>query len=144
MSGTAVHTPWSTLPLAFGQVISQSSLWAGVLFFNGVLVSRPLAAIYGLVAAGLCGLIAYGLGEPTKDIYLGLLSYNAVLCAIVFAGKNWEDLGMAFISVLLSILIMIQMRRMNLAALTFPFVLATWIVVLLKMALQKFHLQRNS
>lgn len=144
MSGTVIHTPLSTLPLAFGQVIFQSSLWAGVLFIIGVLVSRPLTAIYALVAATLCGLIAYRLGEPTKDIYLGLLSYNAVLCAIVFAGKKWVDLGMAFISVLFSVLIMIQMRRMNLAALTFPFVLATWIVVLLKMAMQKYHIQRNS
>lgn len=132
-----VNSKFSTLPLAFGQIIFQGSIWSGLLFFAGVLVSRPIAAIYALIAAALCGLIAYCLGEPSTDIYLGLLSYNAVLCAITFAGKKLEDFIMALIAAVLSVLIMIQMRNMNLPALTFPFVLASWLVIIIKMMKQK-------
>lgn len=141
---TAPNTKFSTLPLAFGQVIFQGSIWSGLLFFAGVLVKRPIAAIYALVAAALSGFVAYELGEPAKDIYLGILSYNAVLCAIAFAGKKSEDFIMAFLAVVLSVLIMIQMRNMNLPALTFPFVLASWVVLIIKVVKQKvqFKLKR--
>ncbi|MES2419279.1 MAG: urea transporter [Bacteroidota bacterium] len=131
-SDLLVNHQLSTLPLAFGQVIFQNSIWSGILFFAGVLINRPIAAIYALVAAALSGFIAYSLGEPTKDIYLGLLSYNAVLCAITFAGKKIEDFVLALIAVVLAVIIMSLMRSMNLPALTFPFVLASWIVILLK------------
>jgi urea transporter len=141
VSNTVVNSKFSTLPLAFGQVIFQGSIWSGLLFFAGVLVNRPIAAIYALVAAALSGFVAYKLGEPTKDIYLGLLSYNGVLCAITFAGKKLEDFIMALIAVVLSILIMIQMRNMNLPALTFPFVLASWLVIIIKIVKQKVQLK---
>lgn len=118
----------------FGQVIFQDNIWAGLLFAAGVVISRPIAAIYAIVGIALSGMIGYLLREPVNDIYLGLLSYNAVLCAIAFAGKKTEDFIMGLIAVILSVLIMIQMRYMNLPALTFPFVFATWLTMLVKIA----------
>jgi urea transporter len=116
----------------FGQVIFQVNIWAGILFMIGIFISRPIAAIYAIVGIALSIMIAYQLKEPVNDIYLGLLSYNAVLCAITFAGKKREDLIRGLIAVILSVLIMIQMRDLNLPALTFPFVLATWLVLITK------------
>jgi len=118
--------------LGYGQVIFQSTVWAGVLFFIGVLIYSPLAAIYGLTGAAFSALLAYGMHEPVGDIYLGLLGYNAVLCAITFAGREFQDVLLAFLSVILSVMIVVLMRRLNLPGLTFPFVLATWITLLLK------------
>ncbi|PTS94773.1 urea transporter [Pedobacter sp. HMWF019] len=118
--------------LGYGQVIFQNTIWAGVLFFIGVLICSPVAAIYGLTGAALSALLAYGMHEPVGDIYLGLLSYNAVLCAITFAGRAFQDVLLAFLSIILSVMIVVLMRRLNLPALTFPFVLATWITLILK------------
>lgn len=116
----------------FGQVIFQDNVWAGVLFMIGVFISRPIAAIYAIASIALSGIIAHLLNEPVNDIYLGLLSYNAALCAITFAGKKAEGFILGLIAVVLSVLLMVQMRQMDMPALTFPFVLATWLVLMIK------------
>ncbi len=123
------------LSRGFGQVIFQSSIAAGILFLAGVLISSPVAAVYGIGSIVISAVMAYWLGQPLNDIYMGLLSYNAVLCAIVFSGKKMQDFVLAFISVLLSVFIMVQMRKMQLTALTFPFVLASWLTLLVKATL---------
>lgn len=127
----------------FGQVIFQDNIWAGILFIIGVFISRPIAAVYAIVSIALSSMIAYQLKEPINDIYMGLLSYNAVLCAITFAGKKRKDFIMGLIAVVLSVLIMIQMRYLNLPALTFPFVLATWISLSIKAIPKRFNLPFN-
>lgn len=128
----ALNNNFTALLRGFGQVIFQDNGWSGLLFFAGVLICRPVAAIYGVAAAGLSALLAYGLGAPLNDIYLGLLGYNAVLCAITFAGKKLENAMLALIAMILSVLIVMQMRKMSLPALTFPFVLASWLTIGLK------------
>ncbi|MES2006061.1 MAG: urea transporter [Bacteroidota bacterium] len=132
VTGVPDTNSFSVLSLGFGQVIFQGSSLAGILFLLGVLISQPIAAIYGIIAAVISGFIAYRLGVPVKDIYMGLLSYNAVLCAITFAGNKLENGLLAFAAVVLSVLIMVQMSEMNLPALTFPFVLASWLVLFLQ------------
>ncbi|MBB2145713.1 urea transporter [Pedobacter sp. LMG 31464] len=119
-------------PHAIGQVIFQGSVWAGIAFFIGVLIHKPIAAVYTLIATLISAGIAYQFGEPLHDIYLGLLSYNAVLCAITFAGTKRVDFILALLSIVLSVLIMIMMRKLNLPALTFPFVAATWFSLIAK------------
>lgn len=120
------------LPRGFGQVIFQSNIWAGILFIVAVFISKPIAAIYGIGGAAISGLLAYQLGESLTDICCGLLSYNAVLCAITFAGKRYRDGVLVLMAVTLSTIIMIQMRKMQLPALTFPFVFASWFTLLVK------------
>lgn len=125
----------------FGQVIFQDNIWAGILFIIGIFIHRPIAALYAILSIALSSFIAYRLGEPVNDIYLGLLSYNAVLCAITFAGNKAENFLLVLIAVVLSVFIMIQMRHMSLPALTFPFVLATWLTLLIKTAKQMAQLK---
>lgn len=125
----------------FGQVIFQGDIYAGILFCIGVFINRPVAAMYAMLSIALSAIIACLLKESVNDIYLGLLSYNAVLCAITFAGNKAGDFFMAFLSVVLSVLIMIQMRHMNLPALTFPFVFATWLTLGIKATQQAVQLK---
>lgn len=122
----------SLLTHSVGQVIFQGHHWSGVFFIIGIAVNRPLAALYAIAGIALSALIAFLLKEPLTDIYDGLLSYNAVLCAITFSGKKKEDILMTLIAVVISVPLMILMRHLNLPALTFPFVLATWLVLLIK------------
>lgn len=89
----------------YGQVIFQGSLVSGMLFFIAVFISSPISALYGLAGAMLSAVIAFNLSAPASDISLGLFSYNAVLCAIVFAGNQIKDGFWVLIAVLLSLAI---------------------------------------
>lgn len=117
---------------SFGQVIFQSSLLAGVLFFLAVFISSPIAALYGLAAAIISAVLAFYLSVPMTDINLGLYGFNAVLCAIVFAGPKVKDGLWVLISILLALAISLLMLKTGIPKLTFPFVAATWITLVVK------------
>ena len=121
----------------FGQVIFQDSLVSGLLFFIAVFISSPISALYGLAGAILSAVVAFKLSAPASDISLGLFSYNAVLCAIVFAGNQIKDGFWVLIAVLLSLAISFLMLKFNIIQLTFPFVLASCITLLFRKYLGK-------
>ncbi|HNT51020.1 MAG TPA: urea transporter, partial [Cyclobacteriaceae bacterium] len=99
-----------------------------ILFFAGVFINTPLSALYGLAGAVLSGLLGYSFAS-NQAFANGLLSYNGVLCAIVFAGKKKEDGYRAFAAVLLSLVFTILMMEFHILVLTFPFVLASGLVL---------------
>ncbi len=115
----------------FGQVIFQVGIWSGGLFILGVFIHSPIAGIYGLTGALLAGILAYPF-VPTETIANGLISYNAVLCAIVFAGKDYKNFFSAMLSVVFSVIFTVLMMKFNIIALTFPFVLGACLTLLLK------------
>ncbi len=123
---------FATVAHGFGEVIFQGSAIAGILFFLAVFISSPIAALYGFVASGIAAALSLHLSEPANDIHIGLFSFNAVLCAITFAGPKVRDGVYVLLAVVLSVFIDIAMVKMNLSVLTFPFVSATWIVLLVK------------
>lgn len=113
----------------YGQVIFQDNLIAGMLFFIAVFISSPIAALYGFTGGILSAIIAFKFSVPIHDISIGLFSYNAVLCAIVFAGHQIKDGFWVLLSVLLSLFISILMVKFNFIPLTFPFVLASCVTL---------------
>lgn len=116
----------------FGQVIFQDNLISGVLFFTAVFISSPISALYGFIGAVLSAFIAFSISAPVADISIGLFSFNAVLCAIVFAGHQIKDSIWAFIAILLSLVISLLMLKFNFTQLTFPFVLASCVTLFIK------------
>lgn len=116
----------------FGQVIFQGALFSGVVFFIGVFVSSPIAALYGIVAGIIAAVLSTLFSAPIESVEMGLFSYNAVLCAIVFAGDKLKDGIWVLISVLLSVIISLLMFHNNLVQLTFPFVAASCISLALR------------
>ncbi|RAJ80281.1 urea transporter [Chitinophaga dinghuensis] len=121
----------------FGEVIFQGSVLAGIIFFLGVFVGSPIAALYGAAASVLGAYISTQFREPAQEIHMGLFSFNAVLCAIAFAGPKRSDGIWVLISVFLAVFIDFGMLEFNLAVLTFPFVLASWITLGLKAGVTK-------
>lgn len=115
----------------YGQVIFQDSIISGILFFIAVMISSPISAIYGLFGGLISGLIAYYF-VPFLEFENGLWSYNAVLCAIVFAKKDIENIFWAGISIMIALIVHFIMARYNIIALTFPFVIASFITVTIK------------
>ena len=122
---------------SFGQVIFQSSLLSGILFFLAVFISSPIATLYGLAAAIISAILSFYLSIPINEINLGLYGFNAVLCAIVFAGTQVKDGVWVLISLVLSLVVSLLMLKIGVTKLTFPFVLATWITLFLKNRLEK-------
>lgn len=116
----------------YGQVIFQDNLISGVLFFIAVFISSPISVLYGFIGAVLSAFIAFSISAPVADISIGLFSFNAVLCAIVFAGHQIKDSIWALIAILLSLVISLLMLKFNFTQLTFPFVLASCITLFVK------------
>lgn len=130
----------------YGQVIFQDNLISGILFFIAVFISSPISALYGLAGATLSAIIAFKLSAPINDISIGLFSYNAVLCAIVFSGTQIKNGFWVLIAVLLSLAISLIMLKFNITQLTFPFVLASCITLFLKvnLTLLKINISNNN
>jgi urea transporter len=144
---TNVMTPTQDFAFAlrgFGQVIFQGSLFAGIAFFIGVFVSSPVRALYGLVAALIAGVLSSFYNAPTADITMGLFSYNAVLCAIVFASNKVTDAVWAFFAVVVSIAVSFIMSTCKLTPLTFPFVVGTCIILALQNLTSKLLTKPNT
>lgn len=116
----------------YGQVIFQNNLIAGLLFFIAVFFSSPISALYGLAGAILSAIITVQFSVSINDISIGLFSYNAVLCSIVFASTKIKDGIWVLLSVLLSFFVSLSMATLNVIPLTFPFVLASCITLFFK------------
>lgn len=116
----------------FGQVIFQSNVFSSLLFFVAVFVSSPTAALYGLTAALFSSLLATVFMLPTAAIGMGLWGYNAVLCAIVFAGPQVKDGIWVLLAVAVAFFIQLAMSPYGLAPLTFPFVAGSCLTILVR------------
>lgn len=115
----------------YGQVIFQTSLFAGIAFFAGVFINSPRPALVALAGAVISGLAGYYF-TSYETVNNGLLSYNAVLCAIALTGKKTEDGYWTLAAILLSVLIFLVMLHFQFLPLTFPFVVATCLIIFIR------------
>lgn len=122
----------ATVAHGFGEVIFQGSILTGVIFILAVFINNPVAALYAIASGVISTYISLQFSEPQTDIHMGLFSFNAVLCAITFSGTRVKDGIYVLFSIIVSTLLDIYMVKMGWAALTFPFVAASWITILLK------------
>lgn len=116
----------------FGQVFFQDKIIAGVLFFVAVLINSPLAAFQAFIGAILAGILASIYAIPNELISEGLFSFNAVLCVLAFPGKEMKDGVWTILAVLISVVFSIAFFELNLPQLTFPFVAASMLTLLIK------------
>ncbi len=135
---------FTTSTNGFGEVIFQGSFFAGILFFIAVFLSNPTAALYGLAGSILAAAISARFVQPVVEVRMGLFSFNAVLCAITFAGTRRRDGLVVLIAVVAATLIDIFMLKSDSSlltkaggVLTFPFVLGAWLTLPLKNMLNK-------
>jgi len=128
-----------------GQVMFQGSLWAGLLFLVGIALSDRRHA--GLVLTGsIVGMMLawHHTTETTRaidperlvdralfeNIRLGLYGYNATLVPVAL--YLWrKSLIPALLGMLLTVPIAELIPRLGIPALTAPFVVAAWLVILL-------------
>lgn len=127
----------SNFGFGFGEVIFQGSFISGIIFFLAVYLSSPNAALWGLAGAFAGALFAILMIDKVDAVQQGWFTFNSVLCAITFSGLKRRNGIFVLIAVFLSVLIENLMMTKGLIFLTFPFVLATWITLLIRDVLLK-------
>ena len=119
---------WRMLGVALGdsvgQVMFQANVLTGVLFFLAIAWESRRKALYALLGALVPMLVIPFVPETVWRE--GLLGYNAVLCAIYWAGTGERRLLYALLSVVLSVLLELLALYACLIPLTAPFVLSVW------------------
>lgn len=119
---------WRMLGVALGdsvgQVMFQANVLTGVLFFLAIAWESRRKALYTLLGALVPMLVIPFVPETVWRE--GLLGYNAVLCAIYWAGRGERRLLYALLSVVLSVLLELLALYAGLIPLTAPFVLSVW------------------
>lgn len=115
-----------------GQVMFQENIISGIIIFIGIFVSSRISAFYALLGAFLGVYISFASSLPVNMINIGLFGFNAVLCGIAFANKRWSSVIQAMASIAVSVFITYGIMRFDIITLTAPFVLSTWLILLLK------------
>lgn len=124
------------LSRGIGQVMFQENIFTGIILFIGILVCSRISAVYALLGTGIGVIVAFVCVFPLTMINAGLFGFNGVLCGIALSGKKWHHVIFAIASIVVSVFIMFGMSRLGIITLTAPFVMSTWLVLLLSNALR--------
>ena len=119
-----------------GQVMFQENIFTGIILFIGILVCSRISALYAFLGTGIGVVVAFGCSFPLSMITAGLFGFNGVLCGIALSGKKWHHGILAIASIVVSVFVMFGMSRLGIITLTAPFVISTWLVLLLSNALR--------
>ncbi|MBS1626242.1 MAG: urea transporter [Bacteroidetes bacterium] len=127
----------------FGQVMFQSNKLSGILFFIGVLLNSPAAALYGFIASLAGFLFSLMHVQSITQSELGLFGFNALLTAIVFSTTKKTTLLWVIAGSVITILIHVSLIHYSIfnwigGVFTFPFVVGTWITLLIKKNCEKY------
>jgi len=123
----------------FGQVMFQGSLIAGLLFLMGVYINNPNAALYGIFASILAITVAHVFNRPDSAVDTGMFSFNAILCAIAFAGPLRRDGFWVVIATVITVIIDDYMIQTGIPPYTFPFVATMWLILVTRMGLSSIY-----
>lgn len=119
------------LSRGIGQVMFQENIFTGIILFIGILVCSRISALYALLGTGIGVVVAFMCSFPLSMITAGLFGFNGVLCGIALSGKKWHHVILAIASIVVSVFIMFGMSRLGIITLTAPFVISTWLILLL-------------
>jgi urea transporter len=122
---------FTAMNMGLAQVMFQSSVITGLIFILAILVNSRIGAFYAIYGSLLGSLFALLLSLPLTMINVGLFGYNAVLCGIALGTKTKKGFALATFAILLSVILNYFMGSIGIITLTAPFVLATWIVLLI-------------
>ena len=130
VAGTKADSLLAAIVRGVGQVKFQANAGTGLLFLLGIALNDWRHAAWVLAASMLSVLGAVFHNASTEGIALGLYGYNAPLTALALF--LWRP---SLIAPLLGILLCIPITEyvplLGLPALTLPFVLTTWLVLVL-------------
>lgn len=123
------------------QVMLQSNALTGLLFLSAIFWNSWMQGIAALVGTISGTLISYAFKAEKENVNNGLYGFNGCLVGIamvVFLGFNMGTMAMVIVGASISSLVMHQMIKSGWRPLTFPFVVVTWVILLVMAALGQF------
>lgn len=120
-----------------GQVFFQDNMWSGGVFVMALAAHSWRAAGWAVLAATLGAGCAELFGLSSDLIALGLYGFNAVLAAEALRIALPGRYGLPpLLGVVLSVAMIYAFQRVDALSLTAPFILSTWVVLLLGRGMQ--------
>ncbi|MCB0358265.1 MAG: urea transporter [Bdellovibrionales bacterium] len=112
-----------------GQVMFQESAISGALFLAGIAAHSRQSAAWCILTSAFGLVFGRGIGLSDAMGASGLLGYNACLAGIALQGTAWGAFA-PLLGACFAVLITCAFHVTGLPALTAPFVVASWIVLI--------------
>jgi urea transporter len=128
---TTFH-PVTAVLLSLGQAVFSASIWSGMLFLCGLLLSNwrhGLIAFFGAVIGTVVSYYYRKVDPASVD--LGLYGFNGVLTAVSVYVVCGSRLRLAILGALLATIMMPAIAAFGVQTLSAPFVFTTWLVLAL-------------
>ncbi|WNZ54186.1 urea transporter [Microbulbifer sp. MKSA007] len=121
-----------------GQIIFQNNAITGICFLIGIFISNKSHALWSIIGGMLATSLAMLLALSPTLILAGLFGYNAPLSAIALSNgrKRWLA---PIAGSILTVPIAMAFMSANIIVLTAPFVIASWIILLIQRKLTLTH-----
>ncbi|MCE4966072.1 urea transporter [Staphylococcus chromogenes] len=120
------------------QVVLLENVWTGLLILLALWIGDWKVGLAAMIGSLLSLLTAPWFGYTKEEIHSGLAGFNSVLVAIalsIFMIMTWQTLIVSLIAVFLAMpfakAMQSVLKHIGLPELTMPFVVVTWIVLLM-------------
>jgi len=128
---TTLH-PLTAVLSSLGEALFSPSVWSGLLFLAGVLVSNWRHAVIAVIGAAIGTTVSYYYRHlDPESVDLGLYGFNGVLAAVAVYALCGSKLRPAILGALIATIMTPAFARLGLQAVSAPFVFATWLVLAL-------------
>lgn len=135
VAAATLQPGWIDTPLAIvrgiGQVIFLDQPVAGALVLGALLLAGWRVALWALLGSATALILALLQGMPTQAVLGGLFSLNGALIALAL-GKDLRRPWCALAGILLGVALQPAFATLGLPAMTAPFILACWLVLVAK------------
>ena len=97
-----------------------------------------MAAMWGMAVAPISALLAYQcFNVDVNTLANGIYSFSAILVACAFAGPKFSNFCYVIGGVILAVIVHYAVTQTGLAAYTIGFIVASWIILLIKNIVEK-------
>ncbi|QQW33543.1 urea transporter [Mycobacterium marinum] len=130
-AGAAFH-PISAVLLSLGQALFSPSIWSGLLFLAGILLSSWRHAVLAFLGATIGTAVSYYYGDVhSMNVNSGLYGFNGVLTAVAVYALCGGKLRLAILGALVATILTPAIAAVGLQTVSAPFVFTTWLVLAL-------------
>jgi len=122
--------PLAAVLHGLGQALFSASVWSGILFLVGMLLSNWRHALIAVFGAIIGTAVSYYYRDvDPASINLGLYGFNGVLTAVSVYVVCGSKLRLAVLGALLATIMMPAIADLNIQTLSAPFVFTTWLLL---------------
>jgi urea transporter len=138
ISLTPETNPFFSILKGYSQVVFQDQAWAGCMFLLAIFLANWQSAFLSIIAVTIISCIFWSWNNIHISLSNGLLTYNVILSSLVYSQLKIKEFFYC-ISACLAIFVLhvlflqlIERYNLEIIMLTFPFVLVSSVVVLIR------------